>query len=146
MAAVQRKISGSTMLLFIDPTGGTTYVPAICLTSQSFSLANNEIDAKTKCGPDKLPGTQDFNVDFEGQLILSPTGSSLGYMDLVTLALNKTTIGWKYGPAVPVEGDVVITGSGFLSKFDSTSGQDEPSTFSSSIGVYGSPVFTETPA
>lgn len=145
MAAVQRKISGSTMLLFIDPLGGTNYVPAICLTSQSFSLVNNEIDAKSKCGPDKLPGTQDFNVDFEGQLILSPTGSALGYFDLLTLALNKTTIGWKYGPAVPASGDVVLTGTGFLSKFDSTSGQDEASTFSSGIGVYGTPAIVETP-
>lgn len=140
----ERKISGSDMLLLLDLTGGTTYELVVCLTGQGFTLANNEIDAKSKCGPDKLPGTQDFAVSFDGQLILSPDALRLGFADLLQAALAKTTVGWKYGPMVPVSGDVVLSGTAFISKFDSTSGQDEPSTFTASLGIYGTPTVTVT--
>ncbi len=65
----ERKISGNDVLLFIDPAGGTTWELVICLTSQSLTRATSEIDAKSKCGPDKSPGSQEINVDFEGQVM-----------------------------------------------------------------------------
>ena len=65
----ERKVAGDDVLLFIDPAGGTTYELVVCLTSNSFKIANAIIDAKSKCGPDNLPGVQTFEVTFEGQII-----------------------------------------------------------------------------
>lgn len=132
----EHKISGNDMLLFIG-TDGTTYDTVICLTSNGITRSTNEIDAKTKCGPDKLPGTQDVAVNFEGQVMLDPaTGTSLA--DLYSYWANKTTIYWKMGPVTPVTGDITWSGTGFVSKLDDTYQQDNPGTFSGSIGIYGS--------
>lgn len=139
----ERKVIGSDQLFFIDPAGGTTYSLVVCLTSQSFSIVNNLIDAKSKCGADKLPGTQEFSAAFEGQVIMEAGTLRVGAFDLITLCLNKTTIGWKMGPASPVTGDVIKSGTAFLSKYDETAGQDDPATFSCELGIYGTPTVTE---
>lgn len=140
----ERKISGSDILLFIDPAGGTSYDLVVCLTSQSLSRTTNEIDAKSKCGPDKSPGTQEINIDFEGQVILSPATDRMGIYDLHTLWAAKTIFTWKYGKATPATGDIVYTGSAFLSKLDESAGQDDVATFSGSLGIQGSITAVET--
>lgn len=130
-------ISGNDILLFIDPTGGTAYELIVCLKSQSITRTTSEIDAKSKCGPFKLAGSQDNTVSFDGQSIYVPTTGNLGISDLHDLWVNKTKIGWKYGKTVPVTGDVVYSGTGFISKLDETSGEDAAVTFTGAIGVYG---------
>jgi hypothetical protein len=132
----EHKINGNDMLLLLSEDG-TTYNTVICLTSNGLTRATNEIDAKTKCGPDKLPGTQDNGVTFEGQVMADPAGGSTSIADLFDYWANKTTLYWKMAKATPVTGDVTYTGTGFISKLDETYGQDNPGTFSGSIGVYG---------
>lgn len=127
------KISGNDVLLFIG-TDGTNYDTVVCLTSNGITRATNTIDAKTKCGPDKLPGTQDISLTFEGQIMLDVAGS---LEDLYDYWSNKTTIYWKMGPVSPVAGDITWSGTGFLSKLDETYAQDTPGTFSGEIGIYG---------
>jgi len=132
----EHKISGNDMLLMISDDGGTTYDTIVCLTSNGITRATNEIDAKTKCGPDKLPGTQDVTLSFEGQSMLDTGDISIA--DLFDFWQNKTTINWKMGPVSPVTGDVTWSGTGFISKLDDTYAQDTPGTFSGAVGVYGS--------
>jgi len=130
----EHKISGNDMLLMISDDG-ITYDSIVCLTSNGITRATNEIDAKTKCGPDKLPGTQDVTLSFEGQSMLDAT---MSIADLFDYWQNKTTIFWKMGPVSPVVGDITWSGTGFISKLDDTYAQDTPGTFSGAIGVYGS--------
>ena len=131
----EHKISGNDVLLFIG-TDGSTYDTVVCLTSNGITRATNSIDAKTKCGPDTLPGTQDIAVQFEGQVMLDTASASLE--DLYDYWANKTTIYWKMGPVSPAAGDITWSGTGFLSQLDDTYAQDTPGTFSGAISIYGS--------
>lgn len=136
----ERKISGNDLLLFIDPSGVspyTNYSLVVCLTTQSLTRTTTEIDAKSKCGPDKQPGTQDNGITFEGQIISDPSAGHISDDDLDDAWRNKTTIGFKWGKVNPGIGDVTYFGTGFISKLDLVAGEDAPSTFSSQIGVYG---------
>jgi hypothetical protein len=134
----QRKIAGDDILLFIDPLGGTDYDTIVCLTEQQFNRATTEIDAKSKCGPDKLPGAQNIELTFQGQIVYGPDSGNISESGLHTLWQNSTTIGWKLGKASPVTGDVTYSGTGFISRLNSAFAMDSPSTFDGSIGVYGS--------
>ena len=134
----EHKVSGDDVFLFLG-TDGNTYSTVICLTSQSYTRATNLIDAKTKCGPDKLPGTQDVNVTFEGQSMYDPAAGKVSTDDLDDWWTNKTTVYWKIGKLVPEVGDITYTGTGFIGQLDETYAMDTPSTFSGSIGVYGMP-------
>ena len=140
----ERKVPGNDVFMFIDPAGGTAYELIVCLTSNSFGIQNAIIDAKSKCGADTLPGTQSFSVSFEGQVIYEPGASRQGIYDLLTLAKNQTTVGWKISTATPVTGDVVIAGTGFLGSVETVYGDEAPSTFTAELGVYGTPTITET--
>lgn len=133
----ERKISGVDKLLFIDPAGGTDYSLVVCLTSQSLERTTNTIDAASKCGPDKLAGSQEITVNFEGQEVVSPDVNRVSEGDLHDLWADKTVIGWKYGVATPTDGDVSYVGTGFISDLSSDSGMDDPSTFTATIGVKG---------
>lgn len=146
MATADRKSPGNETLLFIDPSGGTSYATVICLTSNSFGIVNNIIDAKSKCGADTLPGTQSFSVDFEGQVVYNASGAKIGIYELLTLAKNQTTIGWKIAQAVPEAYDVIITGTGFIAEVQNTYGDEAPATFTAKLGVYGTPTITENPS
>lgn len=132
----EHKINGTDMLLFISEDG-VDYNTVVCLTTESITRTTTQIDAKTKCGPDKLPGTQENAVTFEGQCIADPVTGKTSVVDLVNYWTNKDTIYWKVGPAVPQTGDPVYTGTGFIAELSETYGQDAPGTFSGSIGVYG---------
>jgi hypothetical protein len=140
----EHKINGTDMLLFISEDG-VDYNTVICLTANGITRTTSEIDAKTKCGPDKLPGTQENAVTFEGQCMADPSGTTTSVADLVDYWTNKTTIYWKLAVAVPVTGDPVYTGTGFISKLDETYNQDTPGTFSGAIGVYGLANLSVTP-
>ncbi len=130
------KINGTDVLLFIG-LDGVTYETVVCLTSQTVSRTTNQIDAKSKCGPDKLPGTQDNNVSFEGQVMADPTTGTTSTDELDDHWREKTTIYWKVGKAVPIVGDVTYYGTGFISKLDEVFAQDAVATFAGEIAPYG---------
>ena len=132
----EHKINGTDWLLFMG-FDGINYNTVVCLTSQTVDRTTNEIDAKSKCGPDKLPGTQDNGVSFEGQVMADPSTGRISTDDMDDYWRNKTTIYWKVGKAVPVVGDVTYYGTGFIAKLSETGAQDAVLTFSGAIGVYG---------
>lgn len=132
----EHKINGTDVLLFIG-LDGVTYETVVCLTSQTVSRTTNQIDAKSKCGPDKLPGTQDNNVSFEGQVMADPSTGTTSTDEIDDHWRNKTTIYWKVGKAVPATGDVTYYGTGFISKLDEVFAQDAVATFAGEIAPYG---------
>lgn len=133
----EHKLSGTSVLLYIDPLGGVAYDTVVCLTSQSWNGTTNVIDATSKCGPDSLPGTQTNTVDFEGQHLYDPAAGKLSGVSLFDLWQAKTTVGWKIAPAIPVTGDEVLSGTGFISELAKTYGQSDPSTFTGTLAIYG---------
>lgn len=138
----EHKVQGGTMLLFIDPAGGTAYDTVVCLTSVGKSDSVNVIDAASACGPDKSPGVLDLSYTFEGQHLQDPTSDKISGTNLRQLLRNKTTIGWKIAPASPVIGDEIETGTGFISELSSTYAFDSVGTFSGTLQAYGTPTLT----
>lgn len=140
----QRKVNGKDILLFIDPAGGVDYKTLVCLTSNGLNRTTSIIDAASKCGPDSQAGPQTISVPFAGQIMVDPDADKASEGDLHDLWVNSTTIGWKIGPAVPVDGDVIYEGTGFISDLSSTQDMNG-ATFTGTIAVSGTPTMTIYP-
>ena len=138
----EHKVQGGTMLLFIDPAGGTSYDTVVCLTSVGKTSSVNVVDAASACGPDKSPGILDLSYSFEGQHLQDPNGAKISGTDLRILLRSKTTIGWKIAPETPAIGDEIESGTGFLSELSSTYSFDSVGTFTGTLQPYGTPSLT----
>lgn len=138
----EHKVAGGTMLLFIDPAGGTSYDTVVCLTSVSKSDSVSVVDASSACGPDKSPGTLELSYSFEGQHLQDPDSGKVSGTSLRQLLRGKTTIGWKIAPETPVTGDEIESGTGFLSELSSTYAFDSVGTFTGTIQPFGDPTLS----
>jgi hypothetical protein len=138
----EHKVAGGTMLLFIDPAGGTDYDTVVCLTSVGKSDSINVVDASSACGPDKSPGTLEISYSFEGQHLQDPVSGKISGTSLRQLLRAKTTIGWKIAPESPVTGDEIEEGTGYLSELSSTYAYDSVGTFTGTLQPYGTPSIT----
>lgn len=132
----EHKVNGTDVLLFLS-TDGLTYNTVVCLTSETVSRTTNAIDAKSKCGPDKIPGTQDNSITFEGQIMADPSSGTISTDDIDDYWRNKTTVYFRVGKATPAIGDVTYSGTCFISKLDEVFAQDAVGTFSGELGIYG---------
>ena len=144
----EHKIDGGTMLLFIDPAGGTNYDTVVCLTSVGQSMSVQPVDASSACGPDKSPGAIDISYTFEGQHLQDPITGQISGTDLRLLLMAEQTVGWKLSPETPVAGDEIQEGTGYLSELSSTYSYSEIGVFSGTLQPYGVPtitVFNPTP-
>lgn len=132
----EHKVNGTDVLLFLG-LDGITYDTVVCLTSESITRLTNAIDAKSKCGPDKLPGTQDNAITFEGQVMADPASGTISTDTIDDYWRNKTTVYFRLGKAVPVIGDVTYYGTAFVDKLDEVFAMDAVATFSGSLAPYG---------
>ena len=138
----RHKIPGGNVLLFIDPTGGSSYNTVVCLTSVSKSDSVNVVDASSACGPDKSPGTLEISYSFEGQHVQDPDSGEISGTSLRQLLRSKSTIGFKIAPESPAIGDEIEEGTGYLSELSSTYAFDSVATFSLTLQPYGEPSIT----
>ena len=134
----QHKLSGNQVFLFIDSAGGTDYDTMVCLTGKTWKGGNNVIDASSQCGPDNLPGqAQPQSISFTGQQVFNPDAGNITSVSLHTMLQNQTTIGWKISPAAPIEGDEILSGTGFLSELSKEYADASPATFTATLSIYG---------
>jgi len=140
----EHKVAGGTMLLFIDPTGGTDYDTVVCLTNLTTADAVSVVDASSACGPDKSPGTIEISYTFEGQHLQDPASGKISGTNLRQLLRNKATVGFKLSPVAPVTGDEVQEGTGYISELGSTYSYDSIGTFSLTLQPFGTPSITIT--
>jgi hypothetical protein len=138
----EHKVAGGTMLLYIDPAGGTSYDTVVCLTSVSKSDSVTVVDASSACGPDKSPGTLELSYSFEGQHLQDPDSGKISGTSLRQLLRAKTTIGWEISPENPVTGDEIESGTGYFSELSSTYAFDSVGTFTGTIQPYGTPTLS----
>jgi len=138
----EHKVQGGNMLLFIDPNGGTNYDMVVCLTSVGTNMTVGTVDASSACGPDKSPGALEISYTFEGQHLQDPNGGRISGTDLRILLNAEQTIGWKISPEIPINGDEIQVGTGFLSELSSTYAYDSVGKFTGAIMPYGTPTIT----
>jgi hypothetical protein len=138
----EHKVQGGSMLLFIDPNGGTDYDVVVCLTSVSKSDSVTVVDASSACGPDKSPGTLEISYSFEGQHLQDPDTGKISGTDLRQLLRSETTLGWMISPEIPEAGDEIEEGTGYLSELSSTYAFDSVGTFTGTLQPYGTPTIS----
>jgi hypothetical protein len=135
----EHKVAGGTMLLFIDPAGGTAYDTVVCLTSVSKADSVTVVDAASACGPDKSPGTLELSYSFEGQHLQDPDSGRISGTDLRIILRSKSQFAWKIAPVSPVAGDEIEVGVGFFSELSSSYAFDSIGTFTGTIQPVGTP-------
>jgi hypothetical protein len=140
----EHKVIGGTVLLSIDPLGGTSYDTVVCLTSVSKDDSVGEVDASSACGPDVSPGALSISRGFEGQLLQDPSTGKISGTDLRSLMYAKTLVGYRIGPVTPVTGDEVEVGTGRLFSLSSTYAHDSNGVFSGTLKPSGTPTITIT--
>jgi len=123
----------SRILLIGDgatPTEG--FDPVACLTDNSFQITNNDISTDTKCGTIHEPGTQNATVNFAGTVLLDPTGK-VSASALFDLAKSKEFFNFQYGPADPVDGDLIRSGRGYITSYEESDPVNAQATFTGTI-------------
>lgn len=138
----EHKVQGGTMLLFIDPNGGTDYDTVVCLTSVGKADTVAVLDAASACGPDNQPGVLQISYTFEGQHLQDPDTGKISGTSLRILLRAKTTVGYMIAPVNPVDGDEIESGTGFFSDLSSTYAFDSFGTFTGTLNPYGTPTLT----
>jgi hypothetical protein len=134
----ERKITGNSYLLFIDPAGGTSYDLVVCLLNFSLAATTASNDASSFCGLDSTPGDQSATIPFTAQTLLDPDDADQDSAPTVfDLWQDKTTIGWKIGPVTATGGDMTKTGQGFFSAYGENYDNNAVGQFSGTISVKG---------
>lgn len=109
-----------------------------CATNSTFNGSNGTIDATCKDNDGArqvLMGEQTWTMQHDGILAFD---AAYGYVDLVTIWKNKTSVTLKF--STEVTGDTYLTGDAFISSLDVTAGLNEVSTYS--ISFEGTGVLT----
>ena len=143
----ETKVSARDYILLADLTGGTTFLPIACLTTNSLTSTVNTIDATSKCGDQFQPGpafTQSFKAD---GFAIDETGTPAkdSYQQLYAAHAARTVFPMKMGKAVPAAGDITYSGQVWISNFDVNAADKDDVKFTATFVVYAPPVAqTET--
>ena len=138
----EHKVQPSTMLLLIDPNGGTNYSTVVCLKSISKSDSVGVIDASSLCGFKKLAGITDLSYSFEGILLQDPNSGKISGTELRLLLRGFTKFKYKITPIAPQAGDEIEEGNGFFSAISSSYSLDDVGNFSGTFYPKGTPTLT----
>lgn len=138
----EHKVQPSTMLLLIDPNGGTNYSTVVCLKSISKSDSVGVIDASSLCGFKKLAGITDLSYSFEGLLLQDPNSGKISGSELRLLLRGFTIFKYKITPLTPQIGDEIEEGNGFFSAISSSYSLDDVGNFSGTFYPKGTPTLT----
>lgn len=139
----EEKVLANNTLLFLDTTGGTDYDLVVCLEDNSYNVAVNEIDATSKCGVDTKVGTIDTTLSLSGQVLASPGSGKISDFAIEQALRQATSVGWKFGKATPVAGDVTRSGAGILTSLEITAAQNEVVKFSAELKATGTVTVVE---
>lgn len=138
----EHKVTARSVLLYIDPAGGTDYDTVVCLTEITRADTRGTVEANSMCGPDKSLGPLEIGErTFTGFHLADPDSGKISGASLRTLLYAGTTVGYKIGPITPTEGDETETGTAFLSNLSDTYNADSDATFSGALQPYGTPEY-----
>jgi len=138
----EHKVQPSTMLLLIDPTGGTSYSTVVCLKSISKNDSVAAIDASSVCGNKKFAGVSDLSYSFDGILLQDPNSGKISGTELRILLRGFTKFGFKITPLSPQIGDEIEEGNGFFSDLSSSYSFDDVGNFNGTFSPKGTPTLT----
>jgi len=107
-------LQGQDWVLMIDLAGGSLYDNVVCLKSIKFNSESGEIDGSSFCGPAVLPGLANESIDYEAFCSYDAGSGKVSNADIYETKQAKTKVSWKITRAVPVTGDPVKSGLGYI--------------------------------
>lgn len=117
-----------------------------CVVSITRNYTTNITDAASICNPAaKTPGTQDFSVDMTLQRVWDVDTGHYSEKFIHDAMVNKDQIDYTVGPASPVTGDLVETGTGYITSMTKTDNASDRGTMDITITLSDEPVLTEEP-
>jgi hypothetical protein len=140
----ERDVAAASIFVTIGPDGGSLKT-VYCLVSVTRNYTLNITDAGSICNPaKKSPGTQEFTVSMTLQREWEPGVSHYSEKFLQDALINKTLIDYTVGPATPVTGDLVETGTGYITSATKTDNATDLGTMDITITCTQAPVLTVT--
>ena len=144
----ETKVSARDYILLADIDGDGTFKPVACLTTNSMTSTVNTIDATSKCG-DQFQAGPAFNQSFtcDGFAINETgTASKDSYKSLYAAHAAATVFPMKMGKATPTTGDIVYSGSVFISNFNVNAADKDDVKFTATFVVTAPPLTQTTTA
>lgn len=124
---------------------GQSQKTVYCLVDITRNYTTNITDAGSICNPtNKIPGTQDFSADLNLQRVWEPDTDHYSEKFLQDALVNKSVVDITIGPASPVTGDLVETGTGYITSATKTDNATDAPTMSVTITYTEAPVLTVT--
>lgn len=125
---------------------GESQATVYCLVSVTRNYTTNITDAASICNPAaKTPGTQDFSVDMTLQRVWDVDPGHYSELFLHNAMVNKDLVDFTIGPATPVSGDLVETGTGYITTMTKPDTATDRGTMDITITLTEAPVLTEEP-
>ena len=107
-----------------------------------MDIKRDAIDADSKCGDTQLPGDSvSQTISVSGHAI-DQTGTidREGYERLYSLLTTKASVPAKFGPAVPVSGDIVYSGNIFVTSLKLDAKDKDLMKFDAEFSVQNAPL------
>lgn len=141
----ERFVAAGDIFVTIALTG-QSQAQVYCLVSITRNYTTNITDAASICNPAaKTPGTQDFTVDMTLQRVWDVDAGHHSELFIHNAMINKDIVDYTVGPASPVSGDLVETGTGYITSMTKTDNASDRGTMDITITLNDEPVLTEEP-
>jgi hypothetical protein len=141
----ERLVTAASQFILIA-LDGQSQQQVYCVVSITRNYNTNVVDSSSICNPAaKSPGTQDFSVDVALQRAWEPVNTHYSEKFLHDAFNNKSQIDYTVGPATPVHGDIVETGTGFITKMTKADTKDNVGAMDITITCTAAPVIIVEP-
>lgn len=138
-------IAGKDIFVTIGLDGESQRV-VWCQVSATRNYTMNIIDASSKCNTAaKAPGTKDYTLDVSLQRTWDPAVDHYSEKFLHDAFEADSLINYTIGKAAPTTGDLVETGTGYITSMTKTDDKDNPATMDITITCTEAPVLNIEP-
>jgi|SRR6478735_5412208 len=139
----ERFVEAASIFITIS-LDGQSQASVYCIVSITRNYTTNITDAASICKPAaKSPGTQDMSVDLSLQRVWDVDAGHYSELFLHDAWANKNLVDYTIGPASPVSGDLVETGTGYITSMTKADGATDRATMDVTITLSELPVLTE---
>lgn len=136
-------IAGKDIFVTMGADGQSQRI-VFCQLDATRNYTMNVIDSSSKCNPaSKTPGTKDYTLDVSLQRTWDPSSGNYSEKFLHDAFEASTLIDYTVGKAAPTTGDLVETGTGYITSMTKQDPLEEASTMDITITAIEAPILTQ---
>jgi hypothetical protein len=103
-----------------DGTTGVTEKGVVCLTTNDMNGTTNNITIDTFCGQEILPGTIGQTLTVAFRRVWNTDADEISEEFFYAAWMDKSLCQFTVGPLTPVAGDIIYTGTGYVTAYTNT--------------------------